>query len=179
MGFFDDVKGFNDKFAPEESKRARSKTFRHVQGMINKHAPESSSHKDVRRGRMSGNDWQAAFGKGLNTRQSLSSVNESTFDPTKYEQGLRTNQEEHRKAQYGAHLGHQAIFGGQDGGTEAPPAQPLPPVGAGTRTARQDARQRAIDTQRKRFGLSNTVGTTPLGVQGGGAPTGKKRLTGE
>jgi hypothetical protein len=67
----------------------------------------------------------------------------------------------------------------EDDPTKPPPAEQLPSQGAGVSAAKQAARRKAIEKAKARFGMKDTVGTTPLGIQGPGASTGTKRLTGE
>ena len=54
-----------------------------------------------------------------------------------------------------------------------------PPQGAGVTAARQEARRRAIAAARARMGLASTISTSPLGLQGTGAATGQRTLTGQ
>ena len=147
---------------------------------IEKNAFEDTGQKESKRGRFGGRDWQNMFTAGVFSKSSLKTFTDvSTHDFDSAGGNIQNFEKQQRASVFGANLGHQAVFRDEGENTDAGGAEPMPPVGAGTRSARQDARQRAIDTQKKRFGLSNTVGTTPLGVQGFGAVTGKKRLTGE
>ena len=168
--------GLSDSFSKEVDRYTKEHNK-----VIDKLGTDKLDKKDLKRGRLDSGGWMNVFGAGLNSKDFLKlGTRTLKGDISVGERGYRQSVTNFQyTGAYGANVPHQAIFRDPGGGTEAPPAQPLPPVGAGTRTARQDARQRAIDSQRKRFGLSSTVGTTPLGVQGQGAPTGKKRLTGE
>lgn len=66
----------------------------------------------------------------------------------------------------------------RDDDVNPPPVDELPAQGAGVRSAKQRAREQAIAAAKKRFGFSDTVATSPLGLQGEGAPLGKKTLIG-
>jgi hypothetical protein len=164
------------------------KVFEEAGRFIDKTADDDLSMKDAKRGNINSGGWRNILHGGLSSKSTFSSANEARRlqasgdikgSGRAAEKAVGASVRSNVAAGYGFNAGHQAIFGIEGDDTEAPAAQSLPPVGAGTRSARQDARQRAIDTQKKRFGLSSTVGTTPLGIQGQGAPTGKKRLTGE
>jgi hypothetical protein len=68
------------------------------------------------------------------------------------------------------------------GKKEDPPALgEAPGSGADTIAAKRQARQRALQAaaRRKGLGLSGTVATTPLGLQGDGAAVSQRRLIGE
>lgn len=67
---------------------------------------------------------------------------------------------------------------GSDDDVNPPPVDKLPAQGAGARSAKQRARQQALAAAKKRFGFGDTVATSPLGLQGDGAPLGKKTLIG-
>lgn len=67
----------------------------------------------------------------------------------------------------------------KSGDDKAPAVNALPGQGANNIGAKAKARQRALEAQKKRFGISDTVATTPLGLVGGDISLGKKRLIGE
>ena len=60
-----------------------------------------------------------------------------------------------------------------------PGVEPGPGQGAGQEEAKRRARAQAISGARQRFGVRQTFATSPLGVVGGGATLGRKRLLGE
>jgi len=64
-------------------------------------------------------------------------------------------------------------------GRGAPKVGDAPAQGAGVTAARQEARRRAIAAARARMGLASTISTSPLGLQGTGAATGQRTLTGQ
>ena len=70
------------------------------------------------------------------------------------------------------------FFGGKE--SDPPPVGKRPSQGAGTVQAKAQARQRALReaSRRRGLGLSGTVQTTPLGLQGDGAATSRRRLIG-
>jgi hypothetical protein len=69
------------------------------------------------------------------------------------------------------------FFRGKD--ERPPPVGAKPGQGAGNIAAKQQARARAIAAARGRFGIGDTIATSPLGLTGDGAALGKKRLIGE
>jgi hypothetical protein len=105
-------------------------------------------------------------------------------DPSK--QGARDLFSESWKSQtgalYGANVGHQLLKGSYDGKkTDAPPLAKKRSAGLGTIAAKRQARDLAQNqaASRRGLGLGGTIATSPLGLQGDGATTTRRRLIGE
>lgn len=105
------------------------------------------------------------------------------FDGDAVQSALTDQYNQSRSQVFGANLGHQAgaaLFGSPDD-VDAPLASKAPAQNEKTLTAKKQARQRAINAaaQRRGQGLSGTIATSPLGLQGDGAATSSRRLIGE
>jgi hypothetical protein len=95
------------------------------------------------------------------------------FDPGGSIAGTVVNPEQRDKFRTKA----KEFFRGKD--ERPPPVGAKPGQGAGNIAAKQQARARAIAAARGRFGIGDTIATSPLGLTGDGAALGKKRLIGE
>jgi hypothetical protein len=132
-------------------------------------------------GKLSGFGDFMTFGLGTPTREQATMRGRLFTEGNPLKAGEGAIRTDVKTAALSGNVGALAIRSAfnQDDGPTPPPVTGGPGVGAGTQTAVQAARRRAIAENVARRRRSGTTATSPLGVIGAGATTGKKRLTGE
>lgn len=176
--------GFSDSFKKISGLGLLEKQF----GSLSRPLSKSSGgfSKRAKEGKMKGGDFFSAFlGGPLGTQENANKMLDVFRNPNK--ETIRASLSSHFKTTkgqiLGANLGHQLIaplFDVEDA-PDAPLVKDKPAQGATTIAAKRQARQRALNAaaQRRGLGLSGTVRTTPLGLQGDGAAVSRRRLIGE
>jgi len=130
------------------------KVFDEIGRGIEKFGTKDVSTKKARGGRFSGSEFlSSSIGAGGLTKGVLGSANRALKAQAggKVRESASAGDDAGKAASrslgasvFGANVGHQAIFGVKEDNTSAPGAQPLPNVGGNERSARAQARQRAM-----------------------------------
>jgi len=164
MGFSDSLKKFAGQIAGAG-----------LGGIPGKIGAQAGFGERGQKGQTNKSDFLSALGLGGFTQRQISE--RSNFNIGNV---LKADLDAVKGSAFGANVAHQLLFK-EEAGTDAPPVRGAPAQNEQVLSAKRQARQRAINaaSQRRGLGLSGTIATSPLGLQGDGAATSSRKLIGE